>query len=129
MHHGDSHGEHVFVNVALLCGVFVRLHLALFSAGGPFLPSLSVNLYSSLSVSLYSSTTCGSIGRWQCIWPRGEHTRRPWVWDRWSCVGVILNEVVAEPCAACSRTRPPTFLGPTSTCTRVGRDLYASGAI
>jgi hypothetical protein len=28
---------------ALLCGVFVRLHLALFPAGGPFLPSLSVN--------------------------------------------------------------------------------------
>jgi hypothetical protein len=32
--------------VALLCGVFVRLHLALFSAGGPFLPSLSVNIFS-----------------------------------------------------------------------------------
>jgi hypothetical protein len=31
--------------VALLCGVFVRLHLALFPAGGPFLPSLYVNLY------------------------------------------------------------------------------------
>jgi hypothetical protein len=31
--------------VALLCGVFVRLHLALFPAGGPFLPSLSVNRY------------------------------------------------------------------------------------
>jgi hypothetical protein len=31
--------------VALLCGVFVQLHLALFPAGGPFLPSLSVNLY------------------------------------------------------------------------------------
>jgi hypothetical protein len=30
--------------VALLCGVFVRLHLALFPAGGPFLPSLSVNI-------------------------------------------------------------------------------------
>jgi hypothetical protein len=28
--------------VALLCGVFVRLHLALFPAGGPFLLSLSV---------------------------------------------------------------------------------------
>jgi hypothetical protein len=31
--------------VALLCGVFVRLHLALSPAGGPFLPSLYVNLY------------------------------------------------------------------------------------
>jgi hypothetical protein len=31
--------------VALLRGVFVRLHLAFFPAGGPFLPSLSVNLY------------------------------------------------------------------------------------
>jgi hypothetical protein len=31
--------------VALLCGVFVRLHLALFPAGGPFLPSLCVNRY------------------------------------------------------------------------------------
>jgi hypothetical protein len=31
--------------VALLCGVFVQLHLALFPAGGPFLPSLSVTLY------------------------------------------------------------------------------------
>jgi hypothetical protein len=30
--------------VALLCGVFVQLHLALFPAGGPFLPSLSVNI-------------------------------------------------------------------------------------
>jgi hypothetical protein len=29
--------------VALLCGVFVQLHLALFPAGGPFLSSLSVN--------------------------------------------------------------------------------------
>jgi hypothetical protein len=31
--------------VALLCGVFVRWHLALFSAGGPFLPSLSVTIH------------------------------------------------------------------------------------
>jgi hypothetical protein len=30
--------------VALLCGVFVRLHLALSLAGGPFLPSLYVTL-------------------------------------------------------------------------------------
>jgi hypothetical protein len=30
--------------VALLCSVFVRLHLALLSAGRPFFPSLSVNL-------------------------------------------------------------------------------------
>jgi hypothetical protein len=30
--------------VALLCGVFVRLHLALFPADGPFLPSLSVHI-------------------------------------------------------------------------------------
>jgi hypothetical protein len=30
--------------VALLCGVFVRLHLALFPAGGPFLPSLYVQV-------------------------------------------------------------------------------------
>jgi hypothetical protein len=30
--------------VALLCGVFVQLHLALFPTGGPFLPSLSVHL-------------------------------------------------------------------------------------
>jgi hypothetical protein len=30
--------------VALLYGVFVRLHLALFPAGGPFLPSLSINV-------------------------------------------------------------------------------------
>jgi hypothetical protein len=29
--------------VALLCGEFVQWHLALFPAGGPFLPSLSVN--------------------------------------------------------------------------------------
>jgi hypothetical protein len=28
--------------LALLCSVFVRLHLVLFLAGGPFLPSLSV---------------------------------------------------------------------------------------
>jgi hypothetical protein len=33
--------------IALLCGVFVRLHLALFPAGQPFLPSLcpSVNMF------------------------------------------------------------------------------------
>jgi hypothetical protein len=30
--------------IALLCGVFVRLHLALFPAGGPFLPALYVTL-------------------------------------------------------------------------------------
>jgi hypothetical protein len=30
--------------VALLCGVFVQLHLALFPAGGPFLSSLYVTL-------------------------------------------------------------------------------------
>jgi hypothetical protein len=30
--------------VALLCGVFLRLHLAWFPAGGPFLPSLCVNV-------------------------------------------------------------------------------------
>jgi hypothetical protein len=30
--------------VALLCAVYVRLHLVLYPAGGPFLPSLSVNL-------------------------------------------------------------------------------------
>jgi hypothetical protein len=35
----------VLRRVALLCGVVVRLHLALFPAGGPFLPSLSVTLY------------------------------------------------------------------------------------
>jgi membrane protein implicated in regulation of membrane protease activity len=31
--------------VALLCGVFVRLHCVLFPASGPFLPSLSITLY------------------------------------------------------------------------------------
>jgi hypothetical protein len=36
--------SHVSNRVALLCGVFVQLHLALFPAGGPFLPSLSVNI-------------------------------------------------------------------------------------
>jgi hypothetical protein len=38
--------------VALLCGVFVHLHLALFPAGGPFLPSLSVNLYTYIILKL-----------------------------------------------------------------------------
>jgi hypothetical protein len=33
--------------VALLCAMYVRLHLVLFPAGGPFLPSLSVKLYCS----------------------------------------------------------------------------------
>jgi hypothetical protein len=36
--------------VALLCGVFVRLHLALFPAGGPVLPSLYVILYSHIGL-------------------------------------------------------------------------------
>jgi hypothetical protein len=40
--------------MALLCGVLVQLHLALFPAGGPFLPSLSVNLY--CCSTLYMST-------------------------------------------------------------------------
>jgi hypothetical protein len=31
--------------IALLCGVFVRLHLTLVPAGGPFLPSLYVQVY------------------------------------------------------------------------------------
>jgi hypothetical protein len=39
--------------VALLCGVFVRLHQALFPAGGPFLPSLYVNLYTKGSIRLH----------------------------------------------------------------------------
>jgi hypothetical protein len=37
--------------VALPCGVFVQLHLALFPACGPFLPSPSVNLF----IHIYSS--------------------------------------------------------------------------
>jgi hypothetical protein len=36
--------------VALLCGVFVRLHLALFPAGGHFLPSLCKSLGVKVSV-------------------------------------------------------------------------------
>jgi hypothetical protein len=42
--------------VALLCGVFVRLRLALFPAGGPFLPSLYVNIY------IYSYVECFAPG-------------------------------------------------------------------
>jgi hypothetical protein len=38
--------------VALLCGVFVQLHLALFPAGGPFLPPLSVNRYCATDIAL-----------------------------------------------------------------------------
>jgi hypothetical protein len=48
--------------VALLCGVFVQLHLALFPAGGPFLPSLSVNLLQSPRLRLFrpvSRPVCG----------------------------------------------------------------------
>jgi hypothetical protein len=36
--------------VALLCGVFVQLHLALFPAGKPFLPSLSVNIFTRVAI-------------------------------------------------------------------------------
>jgi hypothetical protein len=36
------------------CGVFVQLHLALFPAGGPFLPSLSVKLFQ--NVFLFQNT-------------------------------------------------------------------------
>jgi hypothetical protein len=53
--------------VALLCGVFVRLHLALFPAGGPFLPSLFVNLYmhppSSRGRSGSSALPCAAVTR------------------------------------------------------------------
>jgi hypothetical protein len=40
-----------YIHLSLCCGVFVRLHLALFPAGGPFLPSLYVNLYISFNQS------------------------------------------------------------------------------
>jgi hypothetical protein len=59
-----------YIVLALLCGVFVRLRLALFSAGGPFLPSLSVSLYCSRvalcrgNASLCRSSLCLSfVGR------------------------------------------------------------------
>jgi hypothetical protein len=42
---------------ALLCGMFVQLQLALFPAGGPFLPSLSVNLL--LPARPVSGPVCG----------------------------------------------------------------------
>jgi hypothetical protein len=42
------HRSNLYFSIALLCGVFVQLHLALFPAGGPFLPSLSVTLYFSI---------------------------------------------------------------------------------
>jgi hypothetical protein len=57
--------------VALLCGVFVHLHLALFPAGGPFLPSLSVNLYlhgKYAKKKKKSVNLCKSIFAW---WPLG----------------------------------------------------------
>jgi hypothetical protein len=41
---GVSGSSSLLRRVALLCGVFVQLHLASFPAGGPFLPSLSVNI-------------------------------------------------------------------------------------
>jgi hypothetical protein len=34
-----------YLSIYLRCGVFVQLHLALFPAGGPFLPSLYVNIF------------------------------------------------------------------------------------
>jgi hypothetical protein len=50
-----------------MCGVFVQLHLALFSAGGPFLPSLSVNTY--IFCTMEDATTrrytCGGYGGWR----------------------------------------------------------------
>jgi hypothetical protein len=36
---------HSIYSSLVACGVFVHLRLALFPAGGPFLPSLSVNLF------------------------------------------------------------------------------------
>jgi hypothetical protein len=42
--------------VALLCGVFVQLHLALFPAGGPFLPSLYVkNIFCRANICMHAS--------------------------------------------------------------------------
>jgi hypothetical protein len=38
------------------------------------------------SASVHLSTTDDSISRWQCILPRRELIRRPWVWGRWGCV-------------------------------------------
>jgi hypothetical protein len=49
--------------VALLCGVFVQLRLALFPAGGPFLLSLSVNLYcpTPLVVGHHTQQLCSNV--------------------------------------------------------------------
>jgi hypothetical protein len=52
--------------VALLCGVYVRLHLVVFPAVGPFLPSLSVklNLYAIQSTASRTSRSVdGTVAR------------------------------------------------------------------
>jgi hypothetical protein len=56
---------------ALLCGVCVRLHLVLFPAGGPFLPSLSVNLYfTGLFLCKLYLCMLQPCTRWRCSEPR-----------------------------------------------------------
>jgi hypothetical protein len=60
--------------VALLCGVFVRLHRALFPAGGPCLPPLSATVF------LKSVSRAGVVWVWLvfvCVWPRLFAFRRP----------------------------------------------------
>jgi hypothetical protein len=53
--------------IALLCGVFVRLRPALFPAGGPFLPSLSVNLYK-YTIQIKQTIHANRAFRSMCIW-------------------------------------------------------------
>jgi hypothetical protein len=53
--------------VALLCGVCVRLHLALFPAGGPFLPSLSVNIAGCLAMWRVHATAPCFVSGWRAF--------------------------------------------------------------
>jgi hypothetical protein len=88
--------------VALLCGVFVHLHLALFPAGGPFLPSLSVNIIlqreteekarqpeTKLSVNIIFNWLCGSLGR--CSQHSQVHmSLHRWKVRRHACLALAL---------------------------------------
>jgi hypothetical protein len=75
--------RHIRKNNMLCCGVFVRLHLALFPAGGPFLPSLHVNLsicYTRDPGPGGMSCSCSRAGSWWVTFPSSTRRLRPSLW-------------------------------------------------
>jgi hypothetical protein len=112
--------------VALLCGVFVRLHLALFPAGGPFLPSLSVNLYqdASLTLKLYLKTTTAGAraGSAACMLHKFIHAQATISFGLPLPGGVVNNSV-----QCCTRPKGCALLWRPQDCKNIRNRTHFTG--